>query len=136
MNLYRFRLAWPTILGFWLLGCTKEIPQGLLGQWQWEGYIYTVNSGSYQSDAPFKASGVIVFESNNLVHANSNLCLLFPTGEPTGGTYFLEDSSMVVSCGNGGLSRDTLFFSISNQKLIIHHPKRAGTAAVYVRKLK
>lgn len=120
--------------GIMSLGCTKEIPEGLLGQWHWEGYIYTVSSGSYQSDAPFDADGLIVFEPDNMVHATSNLCLLFPLGEPTGGVYFLDDSSMVVSCGNGGLKADTLNFSISNQKLIINHPNRQGTAAVYVRK--
>jgi len=134
MKLYRLRIVLPVFVGLLLLGCTKEIPQGLLGQWHWEGYIYTVSSGSYESSAPFKASGVIVFEPNNVVHATSNLCLLFPLGEPTGGTYFLEDSSMVVSCANGGLRADTLYFSISNQKLVIHHPNQSGTAAVYVRK--
>ncbi len=122
--------------GIMSIGCTKEIPEGLLGQWHWEGYIYTVSSGSYQTGAPFEAEGVLVFEPNNLVHSSSNLCLLFPMGEPTGGTYFLDDSTMVVSCRNGQLQPDTLYFSISNQKLIIRQQRVTDNAAVYARQIR
>lgn len=109
-------------LCFGATSCQKELPTGVLGQWNLDGLYYDIGDGTGQFQS-FKSNLVLIFEEDGVVHSNGQVCLMASMAtSPSSGRYDAATGIITFTRCNGFDREITLRFTQLGDELLLNRP--------------